>query len=124
MEITNKYRIKYNLLNLLSFVLLVLPIIIFSVIGFVNGEPHEKLVLGSSLTFSLILVLLNTLMKYNIRSTLWIIIIGLYYCLDNIMPLLLIIAISTVLDEFLITPLKKKYKLNYTINKQIDNRGV
>ena len=121
-NVTKKYKIYTILLTILSFILLVVPIVVFSVIAFINGEPHEKLTLGCALTVSLILVLINALFKYHIRSTLWIAILGIYYCMDNILPLLLIIAISTILDEFVITPLKKKYKLQYTINNQFDKR--
>lgn len=121
-NVTKKYKIYTVLLTILSFILLVVPIVVFSVIAFINGEPHEKLTLGCALTVSLILVLINALFKYHIRSTLWIAILGIYYCMDNILPLLLIIAISTILDEFVITPLKKKYKLQYTINNQFDKR--
>ena len=121
-NVTKKYKIYTVLLTILSFILLVVPIVVFSIIAFINGEPHEKLTLGCALTVSLILVLINALFKYHIRSTLWIAILGIYYCMDNILPLLLIIAISTILDEFVITPLKKKYKLQYTINNQFDKR--
>ena len=121
-NVTKKYKIYTILLTILSFILLVVPIVVFSILAFINGEPHEKLTLGCALTVSLILVLINALFKYHIRSTLWIAILGIYYCMDNILPLLLIIAISTILDEFVITPLKKKYKLQYTINNQFDKR--
>lgn len=121
-KVTKKYKRLNIALRILSVILLLAPIIVFSVIGFIEGQVHEKLVLGCTLVTALILVLINAIFKYNIRSTLWICILGIYMCLDNIMPLLLIIAISTIIDEFIVTPLQKKYKNLYVINNEIDKR--
>lgn len=38
------------------------------------------------------------------------------------MPLLLIVAVGTILDEFLLTPLHKHFKNKATINREIDKR--
>lgn len=121
-KVTKRYKRLNIALRILSVILLLAPIIIFSIIGFIEGQVHEKLVLGCTLITALILVLINAIFKYNIRSTLWICILGIYMCLDNIMPLLLIIAISTIIDEFIVTPLQKKYKNLYVINNEIDKR--
>ena len=121
-KVTKKYKRLNIALRILSVILLLAPIIVFSIIGFIEGQVHEKLVLGCTLITALILVLINAIFKYNIRSTLWICILGIYMCLDNIMPLLLIIAISTIIDEFIVTPLQKKYKNLYVINNEIDKR--
>ena len=121
-KVTKRYKRLNIALRILSVILLLAPIIVFSIIGFIEGQVHEKLVLGCTLVTALILVLINAIFKYNIRSTLWICILGIYMCLDNIMPLLLIIAISTIIDEFIVTPLQKKYKNLYVINNEIDKR--
>ena len=121
-KVTKKYKRLNIALRILSVILLLAPIIVFSIIGFIEGQVHEKLVLGCTLITALILILINAIFKYNIRSTLWICILGIYMCLDNIMPLLLIIAISTIIDEFIVTPLQKKYKNLYVINNEIDKR--
>lgn len=122
-DVTKGYKVKHRLLSLLSFILTVIPIIVFSVLAFINGEVHEKVVLGCTLIIALILVVINVIFKYHIRSTLWISVLGIYSCLENIMPLLLTVAIATILDEFIITPLRRKYKQLYVINKEIDKRG-
>ena len=56
------------------------------------------------------------------RSTIWILLLGIYICLDNIMPVLLTIAIGTITDELILTPLHKKYKQLAIINSEIDKR--
>lgn len=121
-NITKKYTNLYWLFRSISFLILVLPLIIYGVKGFIEGDVTEKFTLGMTISISAILVALNILFKYHIRSTIWIIVLGIYFCIDNIMPLLLCIAIGTILDEFIFTPLYKSYKNKATINKEIDKR--
>lgn len=121
-NITKKYTNLYWLFRSISFLILVLPLIIYGVKGFIEGDVTEKFTLGMTISISAILVALNILFKYHIRSTIWIIVLGIYFCIENIMPLLLCIAIGTILDEFIFTPLYKSYKNKATINKEIDKR--
>lgn len=106
----------------LSILVTIIPILVYCVIGFINGEVHQKLTLGISITVALLLVGVNVIFKYHLRSILWILVLGIYICIQNIMPLLLIVAIGTIVDEFIFTPLHKKYKERYTINYEIDKR--
>lgn len=89
---------------------------------FYNGSVHQKITLGIVLIIAVLLVVVNVVLKYHIRSVLWILILGIYFCLDNIMPLLLIVAIGTILDEFVLSPLHKSFKNKAKINNEIDKR--
>ena len=120
---TKKYKIKLNICRLLSFTLTVLPVIIYTIMGFMNGTIGEKVSLGICVILALIFVLINIMFKYHIRSTLWVLLIGIYVCIDNIIPLLIIMAATTIIDEFVLVPLINKYKNKYIINKEIDLRG-
>ena len=120
---TNKYKIKLNICRLLSFTLTVLPVIIYTIMGFMDGTIGEKVSLGICVILALIFVLINIMFKYHIRSTLWVLLIGIYVCIDNIIPLLIIMATTTIIDEFVLVPLINKYKNKYIINKEIDLRG-
>jgi cyanate permease len=120
---TKKYKIKLNICKLLSFTLTVLPVIIYAIMGFMNGSIGEKVSLGICVVLALIFVLINVMFKYHIRSTLWVLLIGIYVCIDNIIPLLIIMATTTIIDEFVLVPLINKYKNKYVINKEIDLRG-
>ena len=120
---TKKYKTKLNICRLLSFTLTVLPVIIYTIMGFIDGSIGEKLSLGICVILALIFVLINVMFKYHIRSTLWVLLIGIYVCIDNIIPLLIIMATTTIIDEFALVPLINKYKNKYTINKEIDLRG-
>ena len=120
---TKKYKIKLNICRLLSFTLTVLPVIIYAIMGFMDGSIGEKVSLGICVILALIFVLINIMFKYHIRSTLWVLLIGIYVCIDNIIPLLIIMAATTIIDEFVLVPLINKYKNKYIINKEIDLRG-
>lgn len=120
---TKKYKTKLNICRLLSFTLTVLPVIIYAIMGFMQGSTGEKASLGICVVLALIFVLINVMFKYHIRSTLWVLLIGIYVCIDNIIPLLLIMATTTIIDEFALVPLINKYKNKYLINKEIDLRG-
>ena len=120
---TKKYKIKLNICRLLSFTLTVLPVIIYTIMGFMDGTIGEKVSLGICVILALIFVLINIMFKYHIRSTLWVLLIGIYVCIDNIIPLLIIMAATTIIDEFVLVPLINKYKNKYIINMEIDLRG-
>ena len=120
---TKKYKIKLNICRLLSFTITVLPVIIYTIKGFMDGSIGEKVSLGICVILALMFMLINVMFKYHIRSTLWVLLIGIYMCIDNIIPLLIIMAATTIIDEFVLVPLINKYKNKYIINKEIDLRG-
>ena len=119
---TKKYKNNYILCRTLSILMTLIPLVIYTIKGFCEGTPASKVTLGVCFTTALILTIINVVFKYHMRSTIWILMIGLYVAVDNIIPLLIILAITTILDEFILTPLSRHYKAKYTINKEIDNR--
>lgn len=123
-EYTVSIQKKAMILHIISLVLTVLPIVIFVFKALFSGEvsASRKLCMGLLVVFSFFLTVVNVLFKYSIRSTIWLLLLGIYICLDNIIPLLIIIAITTIIDEFIITPLYKRFKEEYKINKEIDKR--
>ena len=116
---TEKYKKKARFYSFLSFFITIVPILIYVVIGFMEGTIGQKITLGMCLVAVVILVF-----KHMPRCGVWIILAGLAYACNNIVPLLLIMAITTALDELVLSPLAKKYKNLYTINKEIDKRGT
>lgn len=122
---TKKYKKRAKILSILSLIVLFVPLIVYVVMAFASGDitVSKKVVLGFSLIFALVLTVINALTKFRIRSTIWIVLLGIYYCLNNILPLLLMIAVGTITDEFILSPLQKKYKRLYEINNEIDKRN-
>lgn len=105
-----------------SLVSTILPVIVYTGIAFAQGDVRQKFTLGLTLMIAIILVVVNVIFKYHLRSAIWIVVLGIYFCIKNIMPLLLILAIGTVLDEFIFTPVYKRYREKYKVNKEIDRR--
>ena len=120
---TKKYKRLSKLFGLLSLLCTVFPVAYFTVQAFIQVEVEEKVTLGCTLIVCLILVALNTIKKENLRSPVYLMILGIYVCLDNLLSLFLIMAITTMADEFLFTPLHNSFKNKAVINKEIDRRG-
>lgn len=120
---TSKYKKTYVLARILSAIMVIVPLFIYAIIGFVQGSIRSKLVLGMCLIVAAIFVIINIIAKHRIRSTIWLVLIGIYSACNNIVPLLIIIAVTTILDEFVFEPIYKKYKAKYEINKEIDARS-
>lgn len=123
-QATMKCRKRYRLFSLLSWLCTFLPILIYSVtsITIQTVNPSSKLVMGVCLFGALIAVAINLLFKYRIRCIIWILLLGITLCLDNIQSLLVIMTITTVLDQFVFEPLTHRYKEKYHINKEMDLR--
>ena len=119
---TRKYKNLSILFLALSILVLVAPLAYYSVVGFIEGETTEKFTLGMTFVIAAILFVINILFKFHIRSTIWVLVLGIYFCLDNILPLIFMVAVGNILDEFLLTPLHKHYKSKASINKEIDKR--
>lgn len=122
-DVTKKYKNRAIWCKIISVSLVLIPLLVYAVMGFINGTIGQKTTLGFTLIVCLIFVLINAVFKYNIRSTIWILLLGIQICLKNITSLLVIIALATMMDEFIFTPLAKKYKQKYIINNEIDKRG-
>lgn len=121
----DKYKKLKNIFSLLSFLCTVGPLVYFLISAVLNGEvkASEKVGLAFSVVVCAILVALNAIKKYRLRSPVYILIIGLQICLKNLLVVFVVLAITTILDEFIFTPLKRKYREKYIINKEIDSRN-
>lgn len=119
---------KYKKLSLLTFLLSTIcslcPILIYVIKAFADKDVKEvnKYTLGIMCSIALIITLINIVAKLHLRCIPWILLLGIYVCLKDITTLLVIMAITTIIDELIITPLHKSFKSKYTINKEIDKR--
>ena len=120
---TKKYRKLSILYSILSIVVTLVPIAIYTIKGFSEGTIGQKFTLGICLLCAMGLVVLNLLFKFTPRCGIWLVLTGLAYACNSITLLLIIMAITTAVDEIILSPLAKKYKGLYTINKEIDKRG-
>lgn len=121
-EITKKYKTQYKITRLISILLTIGPLLYFIIMGFSIAEPVKRVVLSLSAISAILLTLVSLVFKLRIRSTIFILMLGIHACIDNITGLITIMAATTLLDEILLTPMCKYCKEKYSINKEIDKR--
>ena len=121
---TNKYKKLSILTFLLSAICSLCPILIYVIKAFVDKDVQEvnKYTLGIMCSVALVITLINIVAKLHLRCIPWILLLGIYLCLKDITALLVIMAITTIIDELILVPLHKSFKNKYTINKEIDKR--
>ena len=120
---TKKLKRKYIIATILSFLLNVCPLLVFTIIAFISGTAIvHKVTLSMTLLIVFIFTAITFFNKTVFRSKLWILLIGLWLCLDNILTPLIVFAACQVIDELIVTPTKNYYKNRYRINKEMDTR--
>lgn len=120
---TRKYRTIWAILALLSVLANVVPLAYFTVAAYCEADVvYSKLAMTASLFAALLLTVVWLITKIQLRSRLWIVLIGIFLCLDYALVAIMVIAICQVVDELILAPLRKRYYNLYTINKEIDKR--
>lgn len=120
---TKKYRIFDRLLFALSLLANIGPLAYFIIIAYSQSTVvYEKLAMTGAIMASIILTAIWAITRIQLRSRLWILLIGLFLCLDYALAAIITIAICQIVDELIICPLKKRYHNLYVINKEIDKR--
>lgn len=119
---TKSYKFKKNFVGFLSFLCTVGPLIVFLIMGLLEGEGQEKFCLTACAIGSLIIGVIAVMKKIHLRSTTYILMIGLWVALDRLLPFILTVAICTIVDEIILTPLYHRWKEDYHTHKQIDKR--
>lgn len=124
-ELTKRYRLLAWVFTILSLLCNIGPLAAYSIQAIITTDlVYEKVALTMTIFVVLIMTLINIVNKTAMRSRLWVVLIGIYVCLDFIMTPLIVIACCQIVDEIIVCPLKNSFKNKYTINKQIDKRGV
>lgn len=123
-ETTQKYRTTYWILFAISVALNFVPLLVYVIKGYASIEVSEsrKVTLTMTMMIALCLSIYNILAKKHMRSVIWILLLGVYFAVQKIELLLILMAICTIVDEFIVEPLMKRYKFKYKSNKEIDSR--
>lgn len=123
-KITKRYKNLTILTFWLSVLLTICPILIYVARAFLSSEVQSvnKYTLGIMCSVALIVTIINIVAKLRLRCIPWILLLGIYICLKEITSLLVIMAITTIIDEMIVTPLHKSLKNKYIINKEMDKR--
>ncbi len=121
-NITKKYRSIYWALQILDWIVVWFPLIVYFFVALTDGgvTTSQKFGVVSMFGVALVLTIFNVITRHHLRSPLWLAIIGIYVALDNILPLMWMLAIGTLLDELLLRPSLKKYGVKLESSKVYD----
>lgn len=120
---TRHYHRMAIVSGLLSVLCNVVPMCYFIGRGMWLATPTQKVSIGFLALAALILGAVNLLMKIHPRSLFWLVLLGLYWVLGEILPVLTVMFITCFVDEIILTPMHKYSKSKYSINKEIDKRS-
>lgn len=120
---TESLKRKLFLTRLFSFICTVLPLVIYIIIGLTAGDIYvgQKVFLGFTVIIAIILTLVNVLMKYKLRSPLFILLLGVHYTLDRVLTLLIILSVGIIIDEFILSPTKNSLKQKVAVRKELEH---
>lgn len=121
-NVTKQYKKKYKTFQILSVLLLFLPVGIFVVMGFIQGTTAQKLSLGVGMTLSLLFTAANVVFKLAPRSGVWILIMALTVAMQKIQNVIYITGVCVIIEECVTSKLEKYYRDKYKINREIDDR--
>jgi len=121
-NVTKQYKKKYRTFQILSVLLLFLPVGIFIVLGFIRGTTAQKMTLGIGLTLSILFTAANVVFKLAPRSGVWILIMALAISMQKIQNVIYITGVCVIIEECITSKLEKYYRDKYKINREIDDR--
>lgn len=121
-NLTRTYKRKARFYQILSILLLFVPVGVFVIIAFVKGTTTQKMSLGLGVTLSLIFTMANVIFKLAPRSGVWILIIALCVAVQKIQNVIYVTGTSVILEEVVTSRLEKYYRDKYKINREIDDR--
>lgn len=122
---TRECRFKLWLFRILDWVCLAAPLIIYVIVALSSGQAvvAQKVAVVSTTMIALMLTAFNVLSQKKLRCPIWIVLIGLYVAIkEYLMPLIIILAITSILDDLIFTPLISYYRTKLISNKAIDER--
>lgn len=124
-KFTKASRRKLWLFRILDWFCLIAPLLAYVIYALCSGEAlvGQKVAVLSMTMIAIILTAFNVIAQKKLRCPIWIILIGLYVAIKNyLMPLIIILAITSVLDDLVFTPLISYYRSQLISNKAIDER--
>ena len=75
------------------------------------------------LFIALILTVINVVAQKHLRCPIWVLLIGIYVAMEKyLMPLVIILAITSILDDLVFTPIIHYYYTQTVASKTMDKR--
>lgn len=122
---TRTYEFWAAIFGLLSFACLVGPFAYYGIAALAGGAlVVEKVALAASVLVVLIMTLVAAVNKIALKSRVWILLFGIFICLDNFFVPLVIVGGCQIADELIFSPLRRHFAAKASINAEIDKRGI
>ena len=124
-KFTKKSRTLLWTWRLIDWLCLFAPLIIYLIIGLVNDNVTTggKVTLVAMLFIAIILTVINVVAQKHLRCPIWVLLIGIYVAMEKyLMPLVIILAITSILDDLVFTPIIHYYYTQTVASKTIDKR--
>ena len=122
---TKKSRALLWIWRLIDWLCLFAPLIVYLIIGLVNDNVTTggKVTLVAMLFIALILTVINVVAQKHLRCPIWVLLIGIYVAMEKyLMPLVIILAITSILDDLVFTPIIHYYYTQTVASKTMDKR--
>lgn len=124
---TKKYKKLYWIFFGIKWTLLLCPIMIYVIMALAdNGVvASHKIAVVSTVIIATVLTVFNIMLKKNLTCILWIILLGLHVAFKNqLLPLIVILAISSILNDFILTPVCANLKTSIVASRVMDKRKL
>lgn len=115
-------RKQYIIAVIMTTMVNVLPLLFFVAKSFFDGtiRSEEKLILGTTVVVCFVLSAIAFVTKCALKARIWIVILGVYFCLSNFETVILTISITQILDELIFAPIAHRARDKYRIAKEIN----
>lgn len=124
-EYTNNIKKKFWTYRIADWCCLFAPVIIYGTVALFSSSVSatgKASVVGVAL-IAVILTIFNIVAKKRITCVVWIVLIGLYVAFkEHLLPLVIIMAICNIIDNFWLGPVSEYYKVKLISAKTIDER--
>lgn len=122
---TKIVRKKLWFYRILDALILFSPVIIYVGIALKDGSVTTvgKISVVGCVVIALILAMFNVIAQKRLRCPIWIVLLGLFVAIkEYLLPLIIILAITSILDDLVLTPIITYYRTALIANKQMDER--
>ena len=121
---TKKARFWLWFYRILDAICLITPLLIYVIMALCGGAVvAAKVAVVSTVMIAIILTVFNIIAQKKLRCPIWIMLIGLFVAIkEYLLPLIVILAITSILDDLVFTPLIGYYKTKLISNKAMAER--
>ena len=122
---TKIVRKKLWFYRILDALILFSPVLIYVGIALKDGNVTTvgKISVVGCVVIALILAMFNVIAQKRLRCPIWIVLLGLFIAIKNyLLPLIIILAVTSIIDDLILVPIITYYRSALIANKQIDER--